>query len=154
MNTRSSKKLRSAAVGAVLALVALGLPAHAQVAERPGALALPQAKLYGYATPVIVVTPGEEVSFTNIDIEMHDVVQDVEADGVGSKKAMPWCKKGKKKKHKHGHSHAGQCPIFWSPLISLGETTPIYGLENVKSGETYSFYCTIHHGMTGTLVAL
>jgi plastocyanin len=139
---------------AVFALVAalVGIPAHAQVPEHPAALALPQAKFYGYATPVIVVSPGEQVSFVNIDLEMHDIVQDVEADGVSAKKVMPWCKKGKKKHAHGGHSHGSGCPIFWTPLISLGETTPIYGLENVKSGEEYSFLCTLHHGMTGTLI--
>jgi plastocyanin len=143
--------VRVMVVSVMTGLLVLGAPAEAQVPEHPGALALPQAKIYGYATPVIVVEPGEEVTFTNIDIEMHDVVQDVAADGVGAKKRMPWCKKSKKKHH-GGHSHGGGCPLFWTPLISLGKTTPVYGLENVKSGETYTFLCTIHHGMTGTLV--
>ena len=148
-----SKKAACAGMAVALGMTALGAPSRAQVAERPGALALPQAKVYGYATPVIVVTPGEEVSFTNVDIEMHDIVQDVATDGVGSKKPMPWCKKAKKKKGHGRHSHHGTgCPLFWTPLISLGKTTPIYGLQNVESGETYTFLCTIHHGMSGTLV--
>jgi plastocyanin len=151
--TRPGRPRRFVATSSIVALLTLGLPAHGQVAERPGIVALLQAKLYGYATPVIAVTPGEEVTFTNIDIEMHDVVQDVEADGVGAKKPMPWCKKGKMKKH-GGHAHGHSCPIFWTPLISLGKTTPIYGLENVKSGETYTFLCTLHHGMKGTLVVI
>ena len=143
--------MRVAVVAAVTGLSIIGAPVEAQLAERPAAVALAQAKFYGYATPVVVVTAGEEASFINIDIEMHDVVQDVATDGVSSKKRMPWCKKMKKGHGAHSHGHGG-CPIFWTPLISLGETTPIYGLENVKSGETYTFLCTIHHGMTGTLV--
>ena len=145
-------RTRVAVLSTVTGLLLLGAPVGAQVPEHPGALALPQAKFYGYATPVIVVSPGEEVSFVNIDIEMHDVVQDVAADGVGTKKPMPWCKKSKKKKGHGGHSHGGECPIFWTPLISLGKTTPIYGLENVKSGDSYTFLCTLHHGMKGTLI--
>jgi plastocyanin len=130
--------------------LSLAAPAGAGGDERPGAFALPQAKVTGYATPVIVVERGEEVTFTNLDLEKHDVVQDVETDGFGSKKRMPWCKK--KKADAHGHHHASDCPIFWSKLTGLGDTTPILGLQNVKSGEVYSFFCTLHHGMKGKLI--
>lgn len=134
---------------AATALLLLGAPVGAADLERPGAVAGPQAKFYGYATPVIVVEKGEEeVTFTNLDLERHDVVQDVETDGFGSKKKLPWCKK---KGHAHEHGH-GDCPIFWSELIGLGDTTQILGLDNVKSGEVYSFFCTIHHGMKGKLI--
>ncbi|MGH2754079.1 MAG: cupredoxin domain-containing protein [Actinomycetota bacterium] len=154
MSKHRSSKWKLVAASSALALFVLGVPAEAQVQGRPGALALLQAKFYGYATPVIVVEPGEEVTFTNIDIEMHDLVQDVETDGVGAKKTMPWCKKkkGKKKRGHGGHSHGHACPIFWTPLISLGQTTPILGLENVRSGDSYTYFCTLHHSMTGTLI--
>ena len=81
----------------LVGIVVLLLSSAVQAQERPGAIALTQAKLYGYGTPAVVMTAGEEVSFTNVDIEMHDLVQDTEADGFGAKKRMPWCKKSKKK---------------------------------------------------------
>ena len=37
------------------------------------------------------------------------------------------------------------------PLIGSGQTTGVWGLENTEPGRTYSFLCTLHHGMTGTL---
>ncbi|MDQ3963727.1 MAG: plastocyanin/azurin family copper-binding protein [Actinomycetota bacterium] len=129
--------------------VSMAPPAAAASDERPGALALVQAKITGYATPVIVAERGEEITFTNLDLEKHNVVQDVAIDGKGSKKRMPWCEKPKSDGHEH---HDTECPIFWSKLIGLAETTPILGLDNVKSGEIYSFFCTLHHGMKGKLI--
>ena len=109
----------------------------------------PAAKFWGYATPVIVIAKGEALTYTNLDVEKHDVVQDVEADGFGGPKKMPWCKKAKSAGHEH-HSHG--CPVFWSDLIGLGASTEVLGLENVKAGTTYSFMCTLHHGMKGKLI--
>lgn len=140
--------MKMVALFAALALSAAP-PAALASDERPGALALVQAKVTGYATPVIVVTRGEEITFTNLDLEKHNVVQDIATDGKGSKKLMPWCEKPKS--GHHGQHHA-ECPIFWSELIGLGETAPVLGLNNVKSGEIYSFYCTLHHGMKGKLI--
>lgn len=117
---------------------------------RPAAVALPQAKSYGYATPVIVVEVGEEVTFTNLDTDLHDVVQDTETDGFGAKKMMRWCEPSAGGGHKHGK--ANDCPLFWSGLIGLGDTTRILGLDNVESGRTYSFFCSRHHGMKGQLI--
>ena len=101
------------------------------------------AKFYGYATPLVVVEPGAEISYYNFDIEKHNVVQDAIADGVYSKKKQPWCRDFPK----------GKCPVFWSKMIGLGDT-PIKGLENVEPGQLYTFYCTLHPGMKGRLVAV
>ena len=115
---------------------------------RPGAIALPQAKVSGYATPIIVVTKGEEITFTNLDTDLHDVVQDTEKDGFGAKKMMRWCEP----RGGHEHDHGEACPLFWTGLIGLGDTTRILGLKNLEAGKTYSFFCTRHHGMKGSLV--
>jgi hypothetical protein len=115
-----------------------GLPVGAQ------ALSLPGAALAGYATPVVLTEKNLTVSYTNIDIVPHDFVQDVRADGFSGPKTRPWCKRFKK----------GKCPLFWSELAGIGETVPVKGLDATKAGETYSFYCTIHIGMTGKLVFL
>lgn len=101
------------------------------------------AKFYGYATPVVVVQPGAAITYYNFDIEKHNVVQDAIADGVSSKKKQPWCRDFPK----------GKCPVFWSKLIGLGEA-PMLGLENVQPGQVYTFYCTLHPGMKGRLVAV
>jgi plastocyanin len=112
------------------------------------AYAGPAAKFYGYLTPVIVVEKGGELTFTSIDLERHDVVQDVEADGFGGSSKAPWCATGH---HHHGHVHEA-CPVFWSKLIGLTQTTTVLGLDKVEPGKVYSFYCTLHHGMKGKLV--
>lgn len=137
--------------GAV-ALVVLGASAAfgAQQIDAPippRAAVGPQAKFYGYLTPVIVIAKGDSLTFSSLDLERHDFVQDVEVDGFGGPKKMPWCAKG----HHHGRK-AAPCPIFWSKLIGLNESTEVRGLKNLKSGKTYSFFCTLHHGMKGKLI--
>ncbi len=99
---------------------------------------------------MIVVEVGEEVTFTNLDTDLHDVVQDTETDGFGAKKMMRWCEPSASRGHKHGK--AKDCPLFWSGLIGLGDTTRILGLDNVESGKTYSSFCSRHHGMKGQLI--
>jgi plastocyanin len=134
----------------VALLVAMIPSTAAWGTDRTGALALAGAKFYGYATPVIILQPGEQLTFTNIDIDEHDVVQDIEVDGFGSDDMMPWCKM-KGGKHSHAHKHKG-CPLFWSTLVGMGESTAILGLENLEPGMMYSFFCTKHHSMKGTLI--
>jgi hypothetical protein len=115
-----------------------GLPIGVQ------ALSLPGAAIAGYATPVVVTAKNLSVSYTNIDIVPHDFVQNVRADGFAGPKNRPWCKRFKK----------GKCPLFWSELAGIGQTVQVQGLSATKAGETYSFYCTIHPGMTGMLIFL
>lgn len=143
---------RRTLVAAAIVVALVGAPASAVTEQRPAVIALTQAKITGYATPVVVVERGEEITFNNFDLEKHDVVQDVETDGFGSKKRLPWCEKKKKKSDDHGHHHHDGCPLFWSKLIGLGQSTKILGLKNLKRGETYSFFCTLHQGMKGKLV--
>jgi polyvinyl alcohol dehydrogenase (cytochrome) len=102
----------------------------------------PQAQFYGYLTPAAVVAEGGKLEYTNADIVSHDVVQDVVGDHVAGSAKKPWCK----------NYAPGKCPVFWTPLKGLGETTAVQGLDQVKPGQRYSFYCTLHPGMRGTLV--
>jgi plastocyanin len=97
---------------------------------------------YGYATPVMVVEVGGELNYANFDIVQHDVVHDVGTDGIANKKKDKWCRAFKK----------GECPLFWSPRAGLGDTVAVEGLQNLKSGELYTFLCTLHPGMKGRLV--
>ena len=41
--------------------------------------------------------------------------------------------------------------LFSTPLISLGESAPVAGVEALTPG-SYGFYCSLHRNMTGTLV--
>lgn len=86
----------------------------------------PGATYYGYLPPVTVTQVGGPLNYTNGDIARHDVV---------ARERGP----------------DGQ-PLFKSELAALGETVPVNGLENVESGETYEFFCSIHPGMRGQLI--
>ncbi|HYH58901.1 MAG TPA: PQQ-binding-like beta-propeller repeat protein [Thermoleophilaceae bacterium] len=50
------------------------------------------------------------------------------------------------------HDVVADSGVFRSALAGTGETVPVTGLENVKSGQSYGFFCSIHTGMRGTLV--
>ena len=120
----------------LLALVPTGPASAAVAAAGPGGFAA------GFITRAVVIAPGEGITFTNLDAPQHNFI----ADGVylskkASKKAE-WCTAYPK----------GQCPLFWSPSIGTGESTDVQGLESLKSGEQYPFYCSIHPGMKGTIV--
>jgi plastocyanin len=130
-----------------VALVAsmLLLPAQSVVA-RPAeplyVLSGPGAQFAGYATPVVVIQKGGALEYTNLDIVQHDVVHDVEADGISSKRKRPWC----------SSFHRGHCPLFWSKRAGLGSTVPVKGVASLKTGKIYTFFCTLHPGMKGKLV--
>jgi len=47
----------------------------------------------------------------------------------------------------------GQCPVFWSVPIGVGQTA-VNGTENLVAGKSYAFYCATHPAsMRGTLTA-
>ena len=86
----------------------------------------PGATYYGYLTPAMVTQVGGPLSYANGDAVRHDVVaRDRGPDGQ---------------------------PLFKSELASLGQTVPVNGLENVESGNTYEFFCSVHPGMKGQLI--
>ena len=91
----------------------------------PSVVSGPGAASTGYATPAVVSFAGNKVSYTNLDNVQHDVTAtDKGADGR---------------------------PLFQSKLIGLGESTPIEGTEKLAAGKSYSFYCSVHPGMKGTI---
>ncbi len=102
----------------------------------------PGSQFYGYTAPVVVTEKGGSVTYVNLDVVRHDFVQDVAVDGVAGPSKKPWCKTYRK----------GKCPVFWTPSIGLSQETDVLGLESVKPGKSYSFLCTLHPGMKGTLV--
>jgi plastocyanin len=133
------------AVGGSAPQAAQGTPA----AGGPGLTVVsgPEAQEYGYLTPQIVVNQGGTLQYSNFDVVRHDVVQDVAADHTAFKgprsKQPSWCRQFKKH----------QCPLFYSKLQGVGQTENVLGVNNLKAG-AYSFYCTLHPGMKGTLTVL
>lgn len=122
----------------VLPLTAGALPSPAP-ASTAAIVAQPGATFTVYATVVAAAQPGAELTFVNADIFAHDVVsRDFGPDGA------PWCT----------NKPAGRCPLFWSARANIGQQTPVLGLDRIEPGNTYTFYCTLHTGMEGTLVAL
>jgi outer membrane protein assembly factor BamB/plastocyanin len=90
----------------------------------PAVVAGPGGASTGYATPAMVAFAGGSLTFLNMDIVQHDVTAtDKGPDGR---------------------------PLFQSKLIGLGETAPVSGVEKLKAG-SYTFFCSIHPGMKGTL---
>jgi plastocyanin len=111
----------------------------------PHIVAGAQAQFYGYLTPAMVLSKGSgKVVYTNLDVVRHDVVQDVRTDGVAGKGKDPWCKRFGK----------GKCPVFWAPLLGVGESAQVQGLKNTVAGKTYTFYCSLHPGMRGSLAVV
>jgi polyvinyl alcohol dehydrogenase (cytochrome) len=91
----------------------------------PSIVSAPGAASTGYATPVMTTRVGGPLSYVNLDVVQHDVVStDKAPDGA---------------------------PLFRSKLIGLGESAPVEGLDRVRSGQSYSFFCSVHPGMRGTL---
>ncbi|HEX8742336.1 MAG TPA: PQQ-binding-like beta-propeller repeat protein [Thermoleophilaceae bacterium] len=89
-------------------------------------VAVPGSTYSTYATPVMVTQVGGPLSFMNFDLPQHDVIADDKGpDGR---------------------------PLFQSKLSGLGEVAPIEGLDRVKSGQTYGFFCSLHPGMRGSLI--
>jgi plastocyanin len=133
---------RTRFVTGVTAAAVLAWAAPTGAAGEAKAVSGPTAKYYGYLTPVVVIAKGGPITYTNLDIERHNVVQDVSSDGVHSSGKQKWCPLFDR----------GRCPIFYSALIGLGKSESVKGLKFVKPGKVYTFYCTLHPGMKGKLV--
>jgi outer membrane protein assembly factor BamB len=85
----------------------------------PSVVTAPGATNATYATPVIAITKGGSLNYTNLDTVTHNVVSD-----------------------------AG---LFSSNTVGLGTTTAVNGVSSLASG-TYTFHCSLHPWMTGTLI--
>lgn len=129
-------------IGAAVAaaLVFFAVAARPSLAADVYEVSGPAAQFYGYASPVLAVDPTGTLTLLNVDISLHDIVaeQDMGSDD------RPWC----------DAFEPGSCPLFWSPLVGLGERSEVQGLELLEPGRTYPFVCSIHPVMRGTLVAL
>lgn len=143
--------MRKILILAGVATMLLSSPAGAVTDAEQRGVAGPGAIVLGYLTPTITISKGDSIAFTNFDAFAHDLVHDVAEDGFGGRSNVAWCK-GAGDGHEHAHAHAGPCPVFWSELVDAGGTTQVLGLQRVKPGKTYSFFCTEHHSMKGKLV--
>lgn len=130
------KGIASLLMGAA-AVAALASPAHAVVAA-----AVPGSFQTTYGTPVVVTTSGGTITFANGDIQPHDFVAFEHYLAKKDAKSFEWCAKFPKTK----------CPIFWSEVAAAGQTATVQGLENVEGGQQYTFFCSVHPRMQGTLV--
>lgn len=128
---------------ALAAIVGFALAAPLTAAGTPTApvVAGPGAWVTDYATKVAIVPVGGELDFVNADLMRHDVV----AYRHYGSDDQPWCASS---------YPPGRCPLFWSEKAPLGQTVPVLGLDRLYAGTTYAFYCTLHDGMRGTLVAI
>jgi plastocyanin len=131
--------VRKARLILCVALICLG-PSNA--ASAAVALSGPGGFAAGYVTPVVVIAPGEAITYANADIAPHNfVASDAYVPKKAAKKAK-WC----------SGFDRGKCPLFWSETITAGATTEVEGLDAVVSGKQYGFYCSLHPNMKGTLI--
>ena len=120
----------------VVLVAAFASPASAAVvATVPGGFAS------GYVAPVVVLTEGEALTYYNFDVAPHNVVADSVYLSKKAARKAKWCT-----------AFEGKCPLFWSPTITVGESTEVLGLDALKSGDQYGFLCTVHPNMKGTLI--
>ena len=125
----------------VLPLIAC-LVLVAPAAKAAVAVTGPGGFVAGYLPPIVVIAPGEGITYTNADVAPHNFVAYESYLSKKQAKKSPWCT---------GYDK-GKCPTFWSQTITLGKSTEVLGLENVESGKSYAFYCSLHPGMKGTLI--
>ncbi|MHB8511724.1 MAG: cupredoxin domain-containing protein [Actinomycetota bacterium] len=142
-----------------LAALSMGMLTPAHAGNQLIFFAGPEAQVTGWALPEMVIQPGDQITFFNLDsTAQHNFVADsVDAAGNPAPQDIgpdtnSWCT----------GFLPGHCPIFWSQLTgvpgghplqgTVGE--PVLGLSSLKPG-TYTFYCTEHpNTMIGTLTVL
>jgi plastocyanin len=78
-----------------------------------------------YGTPTVTIDQGQSVSFQNGDIDTHNVTAS-QTDANGN-------------------------PLFSSTSIGSGKSAVVSGTQYLHAG-TYTFFCTLHPFMQGTLV--
>lgn len=133
-------RTRLARIMVGVSLLALAGSAQPASAAEVVFVAGPGGPFVNYTVPLIVVSQGDTLTYANVDVFLHDVV--AREKGPNAK----WCAEAGFGK--------GECPVFWTPLIGLGASTTMRGLDNVEPGTQYEFFCSIHVNMVGTMVVL
>lgn len=99
------------------------------------AVAPAQAAITGFATPLVVATQGQALSFVNGDVTGHTLTS----------------KETKAVRIKYGSKYYTiRKPLFDSDSVNPGSVADVKGVSTLKPG-TYHFYCSLHTSMTGTL---
>lgn len=94
---------------------------------------------HAFVVDPLVVDVDGTLTLVNADFSTHDLVAD--ADGPADN---AWC----------GRYTWRGCPLFASPLASLGEEVAVDGTDQLTPLQSYGFHCTLHPFMTGTLTAV
>jgi polyvinyl alcohol dehydrogenase (cytochrome) len=103
-----------------------GLPPVPELPTGVTVVAGPGAYSSTYLTPITLVAAGaEKLSFTNFDLQRHDV----------------------------DHQPTSGPQLFESDFAGLGETVPVRFHAHLEAGTLYDFYCTLHPGMFGKILA-
>jgi plastocyanin len=124
-------------------------------AGSPVILAVPGSRGGTYATPVVVAQPGDDITFVNTEPFVHDV----RSVQMGPDHT-PWCEPWDPDEPQHRKRNPrqfpkGKCPLLWTLPISMtvgAVETKVYGTENLRSGTTVEFYCTVFPDMRGTVI--
>ncbi|HWL66113.1 MAG TPA: hypothetical protein VNP73_09085 [Actinomycetota bacterium] len=140
----------------VVALIGL-IAAPAGAAGTPVVMSQPASRETTYTTPVVVIQPGEDVTFVNTDLFPHDVRSVLMGPDNTS-----WCKPADPDEPQHRVRNPrrfpiGKCPLLWTPPIGMTNgvlESKLYGTDNVTSGTTVDFYCTVFPNMTGKVIVL
>lgn len=126
-------------------------------AGSPAIVAVPGSREATYGSPVVVVQPGDELRFINLELFPHDVRSvDMGPDNTS------WCKPADAGRPPHPVRNPrqfakGKCPLLWTLPITMtvgAVDTKVYGTENLEPGTTVEFYCTVFPNMKGSLVVL
>jgi hypothetical protein len=148
-------------VGSSVALAAAFVAPVSAVADEerdaptPRIVAVAGSRNGTYATPVTVVERGEPVSFVNVDLFVHDVRSRVKGPD-----RMPWCGRVDRGEPLHPVRNprrfpVGKCPLLWTPPIAVTNgvvESRIYGTQNLRSGTTIDFFCTVFPEMKGSVI--
>jgi plastocyanin len=145
------------AVASSLATPASATQIDVDRAGSPAIVAVPGSRGATYASPVAAVQPGDELRFVNLELFPHDV-RSVEMGPDDTS----WCKPADAGRPPHPvrnprQFRKGKCPLLWTLPITMtvgAVDTKVYGTENLESGTTVEFYCTVFPNMKGTLVVL
>lgn len=99
----------------------------------------------------VILKQGDSLTFTNLDIDVHDVRSDdkrpdqFDVNGNPQPGSAPWCYPA--------FFLANQCPLFYSDTVGFTEETPVNGVSDLSEGK-YQFYCTLHTWMRGQLLVV
>jgi len=155
--------MRRLALTAAAALVTLAAPGAAAAApeSQPCSTDAPTAVVTTvpferYAPDTVYLSKSLGLCYVNLDTEFHDVVA---LGATRPSDSAPWCVHYPPDPDDPTRE---TCPLFWTPLLPPGGTDPnlviarrsdaqVQGLEDTEVGKTYTFFCSIHPLMTGTI---